>query len=422
MNQTNSKNKGNNSDKSSDRISRSDMKKYVAAVITSIITILLFYGIHLLRSSSIQQLEHIKIGFIFDGDESTPYTANYIHSMEEAQAEFGDKVEMIVRYNVPYEATEEVIREFAQEGCAMVFTNSFGYGETAKKMAGEYPEIEFCEATCDNANTEPVYENYHTFMGEIYQGRYIAGKVAGMKMQEMIDQGIISEAEAWAGYVGAYPYAEVISGYTAFFLGIRSECPTARMRVKYTGAWTSYVLEKKCAEELIAEGCVIISQHSDTIGPASACEKADVAHPVYHVGYNQDMIDVAPTTSLISTRINWTPYMIAAIKAVLKQKKIEAVVKGNVHGNDVGAGFERDWVRMLELNDVIAAEGSEEMVGKTIQAFKKGKCKVFQGDYIGVNPDDDTDRIDLADGYSENKHGSAPSFYYILEDVIIVEE
>ena len=144
------------------------------------------------------------------------------------------------------------------------------YGEKTKEYAEAYPEIQFCQATCSNANEEPVLKNYHTFMGNIYQGRYISGVVAGMKLQELIEDGEITPGQAKAGYIGAYSCAEVISGYTAFFLGIRSVVPGATMTVRYTNTWGNHLLEKECAKKLIDEGCVIISQHSDTAGPAKS--------------------------------------------------------------------------------------------------------------------------------------------------------
>lgn len=397
-------------------------RRYLFSAATAVVMILIFFCIRQIQISRNQEREKIKIGLVLDGDEGTPYSANYIRAMEVVSLKYENRAEVEMKYNVPYEDTERVLTELCENGCDLVFTNSFGYGETAKKMAAKYPEVQFCEATCNNANEEPVYENYHTFMGEIYEGRYVAGKVAGLKMQEMIEQGKIKEDEAWAGYVGAYPFAEVISGYTAFFLGIRSECPSARMRVRYTNTWSSYSAELEIAEKLIDEGCVIISQHSDTIGPAIACENAQSIHPVYHAGYNQDMVNVAPTTSLIGTRIDWTPYFTAAVEAVLKNKKIEDMIDGHVHGNDAGAGFKEGWVKMLELNHVIAAKGSREVMEKTIKDLEKGKCKVFYGDYTGVDPENEKDTCDLREEYPENDTSSAPTFHYVLKDVIEVEE
>lgn len=362
------------------------------------------------------------VGFVYEGDESTPYTYNFIRAQKMAEAKFGDAITVRIKSNVPANRTEYTIKELISEGCSLIFMNSYGFCEGAKRYADRYPGVEICQATGDNANTAPVYPNYHTFMGEIYQGRYIAGMVAGLKLKQLIADGVITAEQAKIGYVGAYPYAEVISGYTAFLLGIRSVVPQATMSVRYTNTWNSYTLEKICAQKLIDEGCVIISQHSDTIGPAVACEENASAHTVYHVGYNQSMIDVAPTTSLISARINWEPYIVGAIGAVLENKPIEKTVSGNVHGNDIGAGFELDWVQMVELNTIIAAPGTAEKIEETIKAFKKGTIDVFKGDYIGVNPYDADDTFDLRAGFTENAQASAPAFGYILKDVITIEE
>lgn len=401
-------------------MSDAEKKKIIWVVIASLICILEFFAYRHLEEKIDFGHKSIKVGLIVDGDESTPYSENFIRAMDTMKMEFGDDIDIMIRCNVPYEDVDEVLRELADKGCDIIFTNSYGYGETVKAVAAEYPAVQFCQATCDNADKSMV-SNYHTFMGEIYEGRYIAGMVAGLKLTELIDKGVIIPEEAWIGYVGAYPYPEVISGYTAFLLGARQTCPSARMRVKYTNTWTSYMKEKEIAGELIDEGCIIISQHSDTIGPAVMCESAETDHPVFHVGYNQDMIDVAPTTSLIGTRINWTPYIRDAIKATMNNRKIEEVIRGHVHGNDIGAGFEKGWVEMLELNPAIAPEGGAELVNRSIEDFKNGRIHVFRGDYIGLNPTDPSDSWDLNTEYLENNDSSAPTFRYILKDVIVVE-
>ncbi len=369
-------------------------------------------------AKDVNENRHITVGFVFDGDESAPYSYNFIRAIHQIESQYGDKVTVIPVRNITEDHIAEALDTLAEQKCDLIVTTSYGYAAYTKEFAGEHPEIEFIEATGDNANTDPVYDNYHTFMGEIYQGRYVAGIAAGMKLEEMIQNGIISPEEAVIGYVAAFPVAEVISGYTAFFLGIRSRVPTATMKVCYTNSWSDYVMEKEYTEKLIADGCVIISQHSDTIGPAVACEEADEPHPVYHVGYNQSMMDVAPTTSLISTRINWTPYILGAVDAVLKQKKIEDHVSGTVRGNDMSASFNKNWVQMVELNTIIATKGTQEEIDQAIRSFKNGKVHVFKGDYIGVNPDDPNDIWDLNTEFKENKNASSPSFHYVLKDVI----
>lgn len=397
------------------------VKKYIITVVTSALLVLLTFALYNISDRKKIDDKIIKIGFVYVGDESTPYTENYIKAQEAIEAKYGDRAIIYVKNNVPEGNEREAVLELCEEGCDLIFSTSYGYQWSVKEIAAEYPDIQFCQATGDNANEDPFCDNYHTFMGEIYQGRYVAGVVAGMKLKQLIDNGEITENEAVIGYVAAYPYAEVISGYTAFLLGARSVVPETTMRVKYVNTWSSYQLEKKCAEELIQEGCIIISQHSDTTGPATACEEAVTTYKVYHVGYNQSMLDVAPTTSLIGSRINWTPYMLGAVQAVMEDKRIEAVVSGNVHGNDMSGGFKQDWVQMLELNELIAAPGTGDKIDEMVETFCEDGYEVFKGDYIGVNPYDETDIIDLNNGYIENAEASAPTFNYILQDVIIIE-
>lgn len=324
-------------------------------------------------------------------------------------------------YNVAEGTESEYLQQLVDAGCDIIFSTSYNYGITTKEFAMRYPDIEFCMATCDNANEEPYLDNYHTFMGAIYEGRYTAGVAAGMKLKELIDDGVITKEQVKIGYVGAYPYAEVISGYTAFLLGVRSIVPDAVMTVKYTYKWNDYLIEKKYAKQLIDEGCVIISQHSDTVGPAIACEETDVSTPVYLVSYNQSMADITPTTYITGCKINWKPYVIGAVGAVMKGRPIEKAVKGNVVGNDIGAGFSEGWVEMLKLNEVIAAKGTREKIEEVIEGFKRGDIEVFKGDYIGINVDDPYDLYDLSEGYKENNNSSAPTFKYILQDVITIE-
>ena len=400
---------------------KSEIKRiYGITLISAIAVIAAAFAIHYFTHGR-EHEKTIKAGFVYVGDASTGYTNNFVKVQEAIEKKYDGRVETIAKYNVPEEEVEGSLKELVEEGCQLIFTTSYGYGEKTKEYAGIYPEVQFCQATCSNANEEPYFSNYHTFMGNIYQGRYISGVVAGMKLQELIEDGKITPEQAKVGYVGAYPFAEVISGYTAFFLGIRSVVPEAVMTVRYTNTWGDYHLEKQCAKDLIGEGCVIISQHSDTMGPAAACEETDRSREVYYVSYNESMGDVAPTTYLTGSKINWEPYMMKAVEAVLSDKDIEKCVRGNINGNDVGAGFENGWVQMLEINEFTAAEGTQERVKKLIREFKENRIQVFQGDYLGVNPDDPSDIIDLREGYCENEKSSAPTFHYILKDVITIE-
>ncbi len=396
------------------------MKRYY--IITAVICLAAFLGVGLgYKEGGMPEEEVLKVGFIYENDESTPYSYNFSLAQSVLEKEFGERVQVLAYRNVPAQETEGPLKELVKRGCGIIFINN--YSEQVRVLAAEYPEVQFCQVSFSGSSEEePATANYHTFNGKIYQGQYVSGMVAGMKLKALLESGAISPAEAQVGMVSAYPEPESISGFTAFLLGVRSEAPEAVMRVRYTHSWSSYSAEKACARALIDEGCIVIAQMTHTIGPAVACEKAETGRPVIHVGFNQNMIDVAPATSLISTRVNWAPYVVGAVEAVLAGKAIEKTLEGDIHGQDISAGFERDWVEMLELNRRLAAEGTEQQMKRLIQDFRRGKDEVFKGPYIGVNPDNPADTYDLRWGYTENQSSSVPSFAYILQDVIQVEE
>ena len=366
--------------------------------------------------------DHLTVGFIYDNDESTPYTYNFSLAKDAVEKKYGEKVDILTCSNVLDDEMEEPLRDLAEQGCDIIFFN--GYSTAVMELAPEYPGTEFCQASYMDMKGVTVPDNYHTFKGEAFEGRYVSGIAAGMKIQQMIDEGIITSDQAIVGFVAAFPNSEVISGYTAFLLGVRSVVPGAVMMVQYTETWSSYALEKSAAEELINEGCVIISQHTDTIGPAIACEEAaEREKDVYFIGWGQSMSEVAPGSSIVTARICWEPYVLSAVEAVMANKKIENVVSARIFGNDASAGFNKGWVEMIDLSAPVAAPGTQEAMDKAIEMFNKGNGDfVFKGDYTGVSISDPSKTIDLKNGYIENEHTSYPLFDYVLDDVITVIE
>lgn len=394
-------------------------RTYTLCIITSLVMCILALGIHHMTRT---EEKHLKVGFIFVGDEITPYTENFIKARNHVMEVYGDQIECVTKYNVTEDRIEEPLQELVAEKCDYIIAASYGYGPVVKEMAEKHPEIQFCVPTGDNANQEPVLSNYHNCYGTIYQGRYVCGVVAGVKLKEMIENGIITPQQAKIGYVAAFPYAEVISGYTAFYLGVRSVVPEATMLVKYTDTWSNYSMEKQVATELIAQDCVLISQHSDTIGPATACENAGGSIPVYHVGYNQSMTDVAPTRSLVSCCVEYSYYFEQSIYALLHDKKIEDCIDGKTYGQDAMAGLDKNWVRILDINEAIVPKETDQIVDDTVKDLISGKKQAFSGNLTGVDPYDSTKRIDLNTPYIENETSSSPTFSYILDDVITIVE
>ena len=361
-----------------------------------------------------------RVGFVYSEDESTPYTANFVKAQRALEDEYGDRVQVMVKSNVLNRESEQPMRELIRGGARILFINMDT--DIPITLAREFPDVQFCQVSLPSISMEGTPENYHTFNGEIYQARYISGIAAGMKLRQQLDSGALLPQDALVGYIGANASTEVVSGYTAFLLGVRSVAPEATMRVRYTGSWSNYAAEKEQTRELIDEGCVIIAQHVNTTAPAVACEEAvSAGKTVYHVGYHQSMMDIAPSCALVSIRTNWAPYVIQAVRAVMSGTAIENTVEAHEHGRDLSAGFESGWVELMELNKFIAAEGTQEKIDNAIEGLKKGKIRVFSGNYTGVNPLNASDTIDLNEGFTENQYSSNPSFGYILKDCITVE-
>ena len=391
-------------------------KRFVAGIIFVAIALTLVFTF--VSCGDDEANDKLTVGFVYDNDETTPYSYNFYLAQKEVEETFKNEVRVMMSSNILDDDMNEEVKKLAEAGCKLIFTNSYG---NIKDAAAEYPEVQFCQVSSSSYHESEARDNYHTFKGEAYQARYLSGVVAGLKLEEMITSGKIEANDAKLGFVAAYPYPEVISGFTAFLLGARSVVPETTMAVKYTYIWSSYTLEKECADELLNEGCVIISQHSDTVGPAIACEE-HFANECYHIGYNIDMTNDAPNTSLTSARINWTPYVTEAVKAVLEGKKIEDVVEGTVHANnDMSAGYEDSWVAITELNTKLLPESAKTRIEEVRKELADGKRKVFFGDYTGTDPET-KQTINLRTEFEENKNSSMPSFSYILDGVITVED
>ena len=310
----------------------------------------------------------VKVGLICIGDENDlGYTYNFIRGKEaatEALAAKGITVDWVVKWNIAENSgCEDANIELADDGCQLIINNSFGFEEFMLKVAPDYPDIEFISCT-NQASWGDNLENTHNAFANIYEGRYLAGVVAGMKLQQMIDEGEITADQAIIGYVGAFSFAEVISGFTSYFLGARSVCPSVTMKVQFVGSWSDATEEANAASALADMGCVMISQHSDNTTPATTAQSKGV----YHTGYNNDMISVAPEASLIGTRINWAPYF---------EYAIESVANGESFDQDWCHGMDMDAVVMTDLNEAIAAPGTAEKLAEVEEQIRSGKLQVF---------------------------------------------
>lgn len=364
----------------------------------------------------------VKAGFIFLHDENSTYDLNFINAAKEACEKLG--IEAVFKTGIP-EGQEcyEAACELADAGCNFVFADSFGHEDYMIEVAREFPDVEFCHATGTKAHTEEL-DNFHNAFASIYEGRYLAGVAAGMKLNEMIADGTITEEQAKMGYVGAYTYAEVISGYTSFFLGARSVCPSVTMEVTFTGSWYDETAEKEGANKLIEDGCVLISQHADSMGAPTACETAGVPN----VSYNGSTGAACPNTFIVSSRINWAPYFEYAMSCVANGEEIAADWTGDIATGSV----------VLSEFGTAAAEGTQEAIDEISAKLQSGEIHVFDIEAFTVNgeklesymADVDTDadytgdHEVVVDGYfQESGEGfrSAPYFDLQIDDISLLD-
>lgn len=367
----------------------------------------------------------MKVGFIFLHDENSTYDKNFITAADEACKTLGIADEnKIYKTNVPEgQECAEAAEDLVDKGCSIIFADSFGHEPYIIEVAKKYPDVQFCHSTGTRAHTEGV-SNYHNAFASIYEGRYLAGVAAGMKLNQMIENGEFDAKDAKIGYVGAYTYAEVISGYTSFFLGARSVCPSATMEVQFTGSWYDEAAEKEAANTLIANGCKLISQHADSMGAPTACENAGVPD----VSYNGSTVSACPNTFIVSSRINWAPYYEYAIKAVMDGKKIDADWTGTLATNSV---------LLTDVNEKAAAPGTQKAIDEAKAKLEDGSLQVFDTDTFTVDgkkldsykADVDTDDKYTPDteviedgAFKESKLRSAPYFDVKIDGIKLLNE
>ena len=367
----------------------------------------------------------IKIGFIFLHDENSTYDKNFIDAANAAKETLGLSDEQVIfKTNIP-ESSEcyEAAADLADRGCNIVFADSFGHEQYIAQAAAEFPEVQFCHATGTTAHTAGL-DNFHNAFASIYEGRYLAGVAAGMKLNEMIAAGEFTEEEAKMGYVGAYTYAEVISGYTSFYLGAKSVCPTVTMDVQFTGSWYDETAEKEAANTLISRDCKLISQHADSMGAPTACETAGVPN----VSYNGSTVSACPNTFIVSSKIDWEPYFEYIVNCVANGEAIDA---------DWCAGFEEGSVALSEINEAAAAEGTAEALEEVKAKLISGEVHVFDTtaftvegknlDSYMADVDTDADYTPdtevISDGYfHESEMRSAPYFDLRIDGITTLNE
>ena len=364
-----------------------------------------------------------KVGFICLHDETSTYDKNFLDAAKATQQALGleDSQVIIVKDIDESEECYNAAADLVDQGCDVIFANSFGHEDFMIQAAKKFPKVQFCHATGVKAHTEKL-DNYHNAFASIYEGRYLAGVAAGMKLNELKAEGKLKGSVPKIGYVGAHPYAEVKSGYTSFYLGAKSVCPDVVMDVKFTGAWYDLDAEKNVALALINGGCDLISQHADSMGAPSACEENGIPN----VSYNGSTLATCPNTFIVSSRINWQPYFEYMINCAQNGKKIDTDWTGTIKDGSVV---------LTDINTAVAAEGTAEKIEEVKAKLVDGTLNVFDTNNFTVNGEKLTEYLadvdDMGDFkgetnviengvFYESKFRSAPYFDINIDGITLL--
>ena len=394
------------------------MKKLFALVLALALCLTAF--------TAVAEVEGVKLGVILLHDEDSTYDLNFINGVKDAAAALGlSEDQIIMKRNIPesQECTEAAL-DLADEGCNLIFANSFGHETYLLEAAKECPDVQFCHATGTMAHTAGQ-ANFHNAFAAIYEGRYLAGVAAGLKLNEIKAAGNLKGEVPMMGYVGAFTYAEVISGYTSFYLGAKSVCPDVQMKVQFTGSWYDEKEEKAAAEALIGAGCDLISQHADSMGAPTACENANIPN----VSYNGSTVASCPKTFIVASRIDWAPYFQYIVNQVAAGQPIDPDWTGTIATGSVV---------LTEINEQAAAAGTAAKIEEVKAALENGTVKVFDTATEGfitvggaaltsymadvdTDPAYEKDTEAVADGYfHESEYRSAPYFDVQIDGIELV--
>lgn len=381
---------------------------------------LMLAGLCMAFGSCSKSGDAFKIGVILLHDEKSTYDLNFINGVKTAVEELkkdGKNVEIVFKKNIPesnkcYEAASELV----DDGCTLIFADSFGHEDFMIDAAKKHKNVQFCHATGTKAHTTTDAPNFHNAFASIYEGRYLAGVAAGLKLNEMIADGKFKAEEAKIGYVGAYTYAEVISGYTSFYLGAKSVCPTVTMDVQFTGSWYDETAEKNTALALINGGCKLISGHADSMGAPTACEEKGVPN----IAYNGSTVAQCPNTFIVSSRIDWAPYFKYICEQAMAGKTIDTDWTGTLKTGSVA---------LTDINEKVAAKDTAAKLKDVRAKLESGELNVFdtnnftvEGKKVESFKVEETNEVIENGIFKESSFRSAPYFDLRIDGITLLND
>jgi basic membrane protein A len=322
--------------------------------------------------------DKLKVGFVYVGPIGD-HGWTYRHDIGRQQVEehFGDQVETIYLESVSEGPdTERAVRSMIANGADIIFTTSFGFMEPTLKVAKQNPDVYF-----EHATGFKRHDNMSTYGLRLYQARHVQGVIAGL----MTKTNKIC-------YVAAFPIPEVIREINTYYLGAKSVNPNVNIDIVWVNTWYDPGKEAQAAEVMIADGCDMVAQHTDSPAPLQAAQKAGV----HGFGQASDQIKFAPKAQLTATIDNWGPYYI---------KKVQQVMDGNWQVEDYFGHMNEGAVGMAPFTNMPADVASKAQEVK--DAISAGEYFAFTGPIY-----DNKGNLQLADGeVADDMHLNTMMYY-----------
>jgi simple sugar transport system substrate-binding protein len=308
----------------------------------------------------------LKVAFVYVspvGDAG--WTFQHDQGRKAMEQALGDRVKTTVVESVAEGPdSERVMRDLAAQGHSLIFATSFGYLEPALRVAADFPQVKF-----EHAGGYKTAANLNTYNGRYYEGRYLAGLVAGRSSKTGV-----------AGYVAGFPLPEVVQGINAFTLGMREANPKAQVKVLWLNTWFDPAKEREAALTLVNQGADVLTNHSGSPAVAQAAEEKGVML----VAYQSDMRRFAPHAQLTSVVHQWGGYY---------SRVAQSVIDGRWKPQPVWGGLKDGFIALAPFSPAVSKE-TVALVDARRRAIVEGRFAPFSGR--------------LVDNDGQERHASGP--------------
>ena len=348
--------------------------RFLLAALFLISIFLVFFNLKNIQQFNTES--NLKIVLLLSENLSTRDVENHRSAVIKLSETFKiDSSKILIKEKVSENECFNIVKKTINDGYNLIFAVGKDLEDYIVQSATEHPKVQYCIADSKQAITSGM-DNLHSYSLNDAESRYLVGVVAGMKLKDLIDNGEIKEEQAIIGYVASFENSENVSAYTAFYLGAKSVVPSVDMKVKFTESEYDEDLEKKTANALIANGCVLLAQQSNTNSIAENCEQ----YGVYYVGCLQSSADIAPNFAVVSTDEDWSSCYAQIVDSIIKDEDLPSGWYSSIDTSAVGVTeIKKNAFASINKYDetkALVAETQEKLKSKTLHIFDTANWKV----------------------------------------------